>query len=120
MTRPRTGTTPTRKTREERDRAAIMAVVELDRKRNFLEVCLCAAIQLADGRVIRGHRHSDCIHAIVGLRPRVEPLDNIQGFLTSRGRFVRRGEALVLQLAAGIKSANGEYRGAELFSEDLY
>lgn len=25
------------------------------------EICLCAAILLDDGRIIRGHRHDDCL-----------------------------------------------------------
>jgi len=95
------------------------------------EICICAAIRLPDGRVIRGHRHGDCIHTAAQLidhrwRIGLEPspwsarMCRDQGFMSSRNRYVDREEGLRLQLAAGIPSADpGGYRG-ELFSEDLY
>lgn len=82
-----------------------------------METCVCAAIQLADGRVIRGHRHHDCIETATLLN--AEKTSHVQGFLTSQGRFVDRQEAMVLQKTVGIKSICG-YRGDILFSEDLY
>jgi hypothetical protein len=99
------------------------------------EIVICAAIRLPDGRVIRGHRHGDCIrtakelidhrHSIgfeptdyEGLRPDMGP--ESQGFVSSRNRYVTRADGLALQLSAGIESvAEGGYRGT-LFSEDLY
>lgn len=49
--------------------------------------------------------------------------DEIQGFWTSRDRFVTRAEALPIAKAAGqFKRRNqpGDYDGPELFSEDLW
>lgn len=96
------------------------------------EVCICAAVKLPDGRVIRGHRHADCLetaHRMVTWNGGVEPGEHHwhashgrdQGFVTSRGRYVGREEGLRLQLAASVPSAcPSGYRSRELFSEDLY
>lgn len=83
------------------------------------EFCVCAAIRLADGRIIRGHRHDDCIQT--ALKWGVQPTrhSDVQGFVTSRNRFVDRKEGMAIQQAAGIESIVG-YRGEILFSEDLY
>lgn len=91
------------------------------------EVCICAAVRLPDGRVIRGQRHHDCLRAIAAL-PDESVADRwpllggeAQGFITSMGRYVDRREGRRLQEAAGIGSvAPGGYRGDLLFSEDLY
>ena len=75
------------------------------------ELIICAAVQMPDGYVIRGHRHNDCLGTASGM-PRYQ--DNagriVQGFVTSRNRFVGRVEASQI------------HRGtdAELYSEDLY
>lgn len=100
------------------------------------ETCICATIRLPDGRIIRGHRHGDCIRTAVelidhrhsiGLEPvpyegmRDDMRQDSQGFITSTGRYVDRLEGMRLQRAAGIESAaDGGYRGDILFSEDLY
>jgi hypothetical protein len=95
------------------------------------EICICAAIRLPDGRVIRGHRHGDCIRTAVELvnwNGGVDPGDHWdpsmctdQGFITSKNRYVGREEGLELQLAAGIPSACARgYSTGKLFSEDLY
>lgn len=92
------------------------------------EVCICAAVKLDDGRVIRGHRHSDCFRTLnemlpkQGIYPAEHGVSHVQGFVTSRNRFVSREEGRVLQDAAGVSSADpGGYRGDDLlFSEDLY
>ena len=86
------------------------------------ETCICAAIKTTCGKVIRGHRHHDCIAIIrasgIG---ELGSEKGIQGFVTSTNRFVTREEGYQLQEAAGIESiAEGGYRGARLFSEDLY
>lgn len=89
------------------------------------ETCICAAVRLADGYIVRGHRHNDCMRTA---RDRADANGSVytrpaQGFLTTRGRFVDRVEGLRLQLAAGIQSADpargGEYQ-TQLYSEDLY
>lgn len=96
------------------------------------EICICAAIRMPDGEVIRGHRHDAC-YTVVRNRPvhsadpavieasRMEIVKAEQGFVTSRNRFVGREEAMEIQKRAGCKSAlYGELRGDILFSEDLY
>ena len=96
-----------------------------------IEVCICAAIRLPCGYVVRGHRHSDCIRTAaertdwrheLGIEPAPwgPGMAEDQGFVTSRGRYVDRTEGLRLQVDAGIASiAEGGYR-CVLFSEDLY
>lgn len=88
---------------------------------NRPEICICAAVIDIDGRVIRGHRHSDCIKRIVGNNSRPMPEPSAQGFITSRNRYVTREEGRILQDKAGIDSASLDgYMGDTLFSEDLY
>lgn len=94
------------------------------------EICICAAIKLADGRVIRCHRHHDGLRIIGDWNqqatqvdspfPRIDHRKAEQGFMTSANRFVGREEGLRLQLAAGIESKGSGYRGSQLYSEDLY
>lgn len=96
-------------------------------ERENLEVCICAAVVL-DSEVVRGNRHTDAMRTALDLKAWREENGRltrggelVQGFVTSRGRFVDREEGLRLQLAAGIASmAEGGYRGNILFSEDLY
>ncbi len=69
--------------------------------------------------MIRGHRHVDCFHAMRVRKIEVE--GRVEGFITSRNRFVDRREAMRLQKDAGVESANPRgYYGEELYSEDLY
>lgn len=87
-----------------------------------IEVCLCAAHRLDDGRIVRGHRHDDCIQTILKWRGAGQDVGKVrmeqQGFLTSRGRFVDRKEGYALQVAAGLlKGRQGVH---VLMSEDLY
>lgn len=83
------------------------------------EICICAAIKANSGKIIRGQRHHDCIKAMV--QRSISVIDSVQGFITSRNRFVSREDGRRLQDAAGIKSiAPGGYRGAKLYSEDIY
>lgn len=86
------------------------------------EVCICAAIRLPDGKVIRGHRHCHCLATAhyMGFADK-DVRASAQGFVTSRGRFVSREVGRELQDAAGVASiAPDGYRGAILYSEDLY
>lgn len=84
------------------------------------EVCICAAILMLDGYIVRGHRHHDCLRSASDMGRNTRAGMREQGFLTTRGRFVGRAEGLTLQLAAGIESAApGGYR-SQLYSEDLY
>lgn len=101
-----------------------------------LEIVICAAIRLPNGKLFLGHRHHDCIRtADEFVKWRAKNGEQVyvdidagpdafgdQGFITSRNRYVDRQEGMRLQLAAGIesKSADGRgYRGTTLFSEDL-
>lgn len=83
------------------------------------EICICAAIKTLEGKIIRGHRHDDCIQTAIKMR--LSPLREAgsQGFMTSENRYVGREEAMRLQKAADVESMHG-YRGSILFSEDLY
>lgn len=83
------------------------------------EICICAAIRDNTGYIWRGHRHADAIE-LVELAGRTFRVSSDQGFVTSKNRFVNREEGYQLQIAAGIPSASGGYRGKRLFSEDLY
>jgi len=96
------------------------------------EIVICSAIRLPGGRVIRGHRHHDCIRTAIelvdhrhsiGLEPAPwsSEMGGAQGFITSANRYVDRREGLRLQKAAGIESASRDgYHARDLFSEDLY
>jgi hypothetical protein len=95
------------------------------------EICICAAIRLPDGRIFRGHRHSDAMRtAIEYIEYRHKEgyersgwsseMADEQGFMTSHNRFVDRDEGFELQLAAGIRSAAKDGYRSTLFSEDLY
>lgn len=103
-------------------------IAELERQlRARAEICICAAIRLPDGRVIRGHRHGDCIRTAHELVEHQAPgtwsasMCRDQGFVTSWNRYVGREEGLRLQKAAGIPSARpDDYHVRDLFSEDLY
>lgn len=92
------------------------------------EICICAAIRLERGDVIRGHRHDAC-YAVArgwvegGSLMREELHNAVQGFITSLNRFVNRYQGMELQRTAGVQSVqwpDGVLRGDMLFSEDLY
>lgn len=90
------------------------------------EICICAAIQLEDGRVIRGHRHDDCIHTALKWKAAGQNIGRIrqeqQGFVTSHNRFVDRAEGARLMREAGHvpPQRRRPFEGDLLFSEDLY
>jgi len=82
---------------------------------NEQERILCAAI-LYDNVLIAGYRHSDCIQAILAFRPNAKISQKMQGFLTSKNRFIGR------DIAASIAWKAGQIEEQILFllSEDLY
>lgn len=107
-------------------------------KEKWTETILCAAIwyksapsahfqprNIHKGVVVSGYRHSHCLAIFVSLTGKrgveVEAGEMVQGFLTSKNRFVDRKEAQIIHKTTVGKSfdPNG-YRGEELFSEDLY
>lgn len=85
------------------------------------EICICAAIKVRSGQIIRGHRHGDCF-IVADKMHLLFPGDHTeQGFVISKNRFVDRVEGRKLQAAARIRSKSPEgYMPGTLFSEDLY
>ena len=89
------------------------------------EIVICAAVKTECGKIIRGHRHGDCIRAITdrGLKVAKGSSTN-QGFITSTNRFVDRIEAMNIHIDLGGTSAQYPKiplkRNQPLFSEDLY
>lgn len=94
------------------------------------EFVICAAIWYDDGKnrsnlplnidtgiVAAGWRHHNCYTILWTLFPKLDYLGtDVQGFLTSKGRFVDRKEgALIAFKAEQISSPK-----TELYSEDLY
>lgn len=98
------------------------------------ERILCAAIWVDDGEfhihqptksgfVVCGYRHANIIsslHVLAPLQNAAMRRMSTQGFLTSKGRFVDRVEALEIAKAAGqlLRGTGGP--GGQLYSEDLY
>jgi hypothetical protein len=97
------------------------------------EYILCAAIHYLDGNVwlhqpknvengfvICGRRHHNCFMTrkiLVG--EHAEHVDNIQGFVTSKDRFLNRKEAYALAIENGqLKEETSEVKA--LVSEDLW
>lgn len=81
----------------------------------------------ATGLVFAAWRHADCFTTLKAWAERLTEAEREaigdaqiagrhQGFLTSRGRFVDREEAMKIAIAAGQTTSNKTH----LFSEDLY
>ena len=97
-----------------------------------MERILCAAIWYKDypapvhsvintnekGLVLCGYRHGHIIGQCISLlnKRQSEMGEHVQGFLTSKNRFLNRKEALELHL----KNGNTSDFPDELYSEDLY
>jgi hypothetical protein len=91
------------------------------------EFILCAALNYY-GKIVCGHRHSDCYQLIRQLVPKITdedlPKRENQGFLTSLNRYVDRKEGWKIakennQIQWGLEaSENGE--DSHLISENLY
>ena len=85
------------------------------------ETCVCAAVKTECGKIIRGHRHHNCIHAITEMNLKMLRKSEGQGFMTTKNRFVTREEGAKLQNEAKIVSyMTGKPIERILFSEDLY
>lgn len=84
------------------------------------EIIICAAIKLSNNIIIRCHRHADGFR--VAIAHGWNTNDRVEGFITSKNRFVDRKEAWLIQYYAGAPSANprGYSQTSELYSEDLY
>lgn len=77
------------------------------------------------GIIVKGHRHADIIHTVynlLGKRTCTNGDDCTgeyeQGFVTNKGRFVDRQEAMLIARAAG--QVKSDITFDELYSEDLY
>ena len=81
------------------------------------ETVICAAVRLADGYIVRGHRHPDAMESARGIPRYAETriTQEMQGFITSRNRFVSRKEAADLW-----RADHPAFTGDTLFSEDVY
>lgn len=96
------------------------------------EVCICAAIKMPDGYVVRGHRHGDCIITAIGFAryDKLAVSKGTQGFLTTTDRFVDREEGMRLMRATDWMARYNEHNWMPfkdlpatidaLFSEHLY
>lgn len=88
------------------------------------EVCICAALQMPDGYVVRGHRHDGAIKTAGGMSryTREHIYEAEQGFVTSRNRFVGREEGARLMRAVDWHDPKTglPFLADVLFSEDLY
>lgn len=75
-----------------------------------------AAVKSEDGWIFIGKCHADCFHKAHNINVKMSKKAEDQGFVTSMGRFVQRGEA------AKIAFDNGQIvKGTKLlFSEDLW
>ncbi|MDD5407107.1 MAG: hypothetical protein PHE73_09240 [Sulfurovaceae bacterium] len=89
------------------------------KKQGEKEICICAAIKTRSGKIVLGHRHSDCIYTAKRMGWALQDLSfTDQGFITSKNRFVDRWEAF--RIAKRAKQVKSNYDIKELFSEDLY
>lgn len=73
------------------------------------------------GIVICGYRHPSCMYTMIAITGKrsvaIECGEYIQGFLTSKNRFVDRQEGAKLFILGG---GELQYSSKELYSEDLY
>lgn len=87
------------------------------------EKIICAAIHNPDDKDMAGRPLIYCglRHAnILWQSKNVSRNPNHQGFLTSKGRFVNRKEALIIALENEQVIDKSQIRGDNLYSEDLY
>ena len=98
----------------------------------IIEHVMCAANYYNDGEehmfqpynidkgfIVGGWRHPCCGMTYMALNPNAERWDNcVQGFLTTKNRFLTRAEALELVISTG--QLTKPIIGGELTSEDLW
>ena len=95
------------------------------------EKILCTAIYMDDGQyyphqpkniksgfVLCGYRHCSILGQELALHPNIRTVDSVQGFLTTKNRFVSRSEAKAI--ADARKQCIRYTNSYELYSEDLY
>ncbi len=90
------------------------------------EKIVCAAILIPkysgghkDDLIVCGLRHSDCIKTFVMFEGVPIPNSSIQGFITTRNRFVDRAEAWIIA-ENGNQIINNLHNKGSLMSENLY
>ncbi len=89
------------------------------------ETVICSAIKY-ENKVVRGHRHSDCVQTAHRMGITAGHTGKDEGFITSKNRFVDRHEGYKIQRDADIPSflertnSHEAYLHEELYSEDLY
>lgn len=81
-----------------------------------LEVIMHASVKSVDGWLFIGKCHGDCFHKAHNVGIKMSPKADDQGFITSLGRYVDRGEAMDIAFATGQVDIDSGY----LFSEDLW
>ena len=71
------------------------------------------------GIVFCGLRHHNCLYQMIAITGKTQHQagEEIQGFLTTKNRFVDRKEGALIWIAQG---GTVEYHSDQLFSEDLY
>jgi hypothetical protein len=74
------------------------------------------------GIVFSGCRHDNCMYQMVAITGKYSHQigEYIQGFLTSKNRFVNRNEGLEIALKMNQVIDLDDVRGKELYSENLY
>lgn len=106
----------------------------MENKTSQTEKIICAAIHYPEintavdfvknvnGLVILGRRHHDVIRLCYYMleKRQAHMGNNIQGFITTKDRFVDRVEALQIARAANQILDEAEVRGNQLYSEDIY
>ena len=87
-------------------------------KDDILDQGFIRPINCDRGIVFCGHRHHNCLYQMVAITGKYqhEIGEEIQGFLTSKNRFVDRREGAKIHIENG---GTVEY-SSQLFSEDLY
>lgn len=87
------------------------------------EIIICSAIKMADGTIIKGHRHHDCIRTAREI-PRLKEMQLFeQGFINSRNEFVSREFARIIEETRRVNENDFKkpfQHDTLLFSEDLY
>lgn len=75
-----------------------------------------AAVKSLDGFIFIGKSHADCFHKASHVKVKMSQKADDQGFLTSHGRYVYRGEAARIAVASGQVGSSIKI----LFSEELW
>jgi hypothetical protein len=74
------------------------------------------------GMVFMGHRHHNCMYQMIAISGKYQHQagEEIQGFLTSKNRFVNRNEGLEIALKMNQVIDLDDVHGYKLYSDNLY